>query len=203
MGNYYYTSHKEIVKRLSKKFKTIDFDTETIHDWCAEAENDILRDSDYFQKFVEIPLEIKSKRLVTLPCNIHSIIDVYFKGGTRPRFFHNGNNITLSTETDIDTLYIDYKGTPVDPNSGDVLIMRGHELFCEWTCIKNISLEKYLNGEIDGQRWSVIDEELYRAENIAVQDMRRMTRKDFEDMEIINGNMLPMIGQVPMFKNEL
>jgi len=200
---HYYTNHKEIVNRLSKKFKTINFNPDTVHDWCAEAENDILRDYDYFQKFVSIPLKIINKRLIELPCNVHSIIDVYYKGGNRPRYFNSGNNITLASDSKEKVLYVDYKGTPVDPNSGDVLIMRGHELFCEWTCVKNALLEKYLNGEVDGQRWAAIDEELYRAENVAVQDMRRFTRGSLEELEIINGNMLPMIGRVPMMKEEL
>lgn len=197
---HYYTNHHEIVKRLSRKFPNRDFDPNTVHDWCAEAENDILRDHDYFQKFVKIPLEIKNKTDIELPCNLHSIIDVYFEKGSRPVYFHSGNNLSLQKPTQNKFIYVDYKGTPVDPKNGDVLIMRGHELFCEMTCIKNSSWEDYLNGNIDGQRWSVIDEELYRSENVAVQDMRRLSRKDFEEMEIIFGNMLPMIGRIPMYK---
>lgn len=197
---HYYTNHHEIVNRLSKKFKTKDFNPVDVHDWCAEAENDILRDHDYFAKFIAIPLEIKGKRHISIPCNMHSIIDVYFKDQTRPVFFNSGNNIQLAKETDKKFAYIDYKGTPVDPDSGDVLILRGHELFCEWYCIKNLTLEDYLNGKIDGQRWDAIDEELYRGENIAVQDIRRMTRVDFENIEIVRGDALRQIGNVPMYK---
>jgi len=200
INTFKFTNHLEIVTRLSKKFKKKEFNPDTVHDWCAEAENDILREHEYFTKFIKIKLEIKNKINVKLPCNIHSVIDVYFEHGSRPAFHQNGALIYLKQPSNEEYLYIDYKGTPVDPITGDVLILRGHELFCEWSCIKNSHLEDYLNGDIDGQRWSVIDEEYERACNIATQDLRYYSRADFELMNIVNGNMLPMIGRVPQYK---
>jgi len=196
---FYYTSHHEIVQRLERAFKTKQFDPDDVHDWCAELENDILRESDYFVKFIKIPLTIVSERYITMPCNVHSIIDVYFENGTRPIFLRIGNRIQLIEATDNEFLYVDFKGTPVDEKTGDVLILRGHELACEWHCIKNAFREDYLNGKIDGQRWSVIDEEYERGINIATMDMRRMTKGDFNTMEEILGNKIPIIGRVPLY----
>lgn len=200
MNNYKYTSHKEILSRLAKKFKTREFDPDTIHDWCAEAENDILRDHDYFMKFIAIKLEVKNKRQATIPCNIHSLIDVYFENGFRPLFQQSGVNLILNNPTDQLYLYVDYKGTPVDHNTGDVLIMRGHEAFCEAYCIRNSFYEDYLNGKIDGQRWSVIDDEYERTCAMANQDMRNMTRVEHLIIQEIHGSMLPVIGRIPQYK---
>jgi hypothetical protein len=197
---FYYTNHHEIVNRLSKKFKNKDFNPDDVHDWCAELENDILREHDYFVKFLEIPLTIISGKYITIPCNVHSIIDIYFENKVRPRYTHIGNQIYLFVEVTDEFLYIDYKGTPVDLDTGDVMILRGHELACEWTCIKNIFTEDYLNGKIDGQRWSVISEEYEMSLNVATMDMRRMTKGDFQTMENILGNKIPIIGRVPLYK---
>lgn len=195
-----YTNHHEIVNRLSRKFKTKDFNPDDVHDWCAETENDILRENDYFVKFLKIPLTIVSSKYITMPCNIHSIIDIYFENGIRPKYAHIGNKIQLFKDVTDEFLYIDYKGTPVDATTGDVLILRGHELACEMSCVKNSFFEDYLNGKIDGQRWGVISEEYEMALNVATMDMRRMTKGDFQTMENILGNKIPIIGRVPLYQ---
>lgn len=199
-NGFYYTNHHEIVNRLSKKFKTKDFNADDVHDWCAELENDVLREHDYFVKFLEIPLTVIASRIVTIPCNVHSIIDVYHEGGSRPKYVHIGNQIHLNQETTNEFIYIDYKGTPIDEDTGDVLILRGHELACEAICVRNSYYEDYLNGKIDANRWVVIDEELERGVNIATMDMRRMTKDNFQTMENILGNKIPVIGRVPLYK---
>jgi hypothetical protein len=199
-NNSYYTNHFEILNRVSKKFKNEEFNSDEIHDWCAELENDILREHDYFIKFIKTPLKIIAKRYITLPCNIHSLIDVYTENSYRPKFMHIGSRIELFTESDDKFLYIDYKGTPINEDTGDVLILRGHELACEWHCIKNHFIEAYLNGKLDGQRWQVINDEYENSVAVATMDMRRMTKRDFNVMEALLGNKLAFIGRVPLYQ---
>lgn len=202
-NSHKFTSHHEIVSRLSKKFKSKEFDTDTVHDWCAEAENDILRMHEYFTKFVDIKLKVEHKISVILPCNVHSIIDIKSPSGQHLSFYDDGALITLKRPVDYAYVTVDYKGTPVDHKTGDVLILRGHELFCEWTCVKNSHLEDFLNGKMAGMIWQTIDEEYEKALNIAVSDLRYFSRADFSNMNKVNGDMLPVIGRVPQYKEGL
>lgn len=90
----------------------------------------------------------------------------------------------------------------IDCESGQPLILRTHIKACEAYCVKQGYYEKYLNNEINGQQWSVIDNAVTEGCNIALsQGIRFKDRQDLVNANVIRGNMISKIGRVSLFKD--
>ena len=101
-----------------------------------------------------------------------------------------------------DIVFTNYWGIPVDPQTGYPLIKKGHELACEAYCVWKLYTEDFLTNKIDANRWMYIVGEKDRELNAAQNGFRQWDRKDLERISMIKMNMLPRVGQIPLYNLE-
>lgn len=181
MDNYKYVRVDNIFQRLGQRLKGIELPFDDIVEWCAECEiNEIGQyqdwDINYDTHFTSTDI---TSRQVTLPTNcfyVKSCKSGITAGCRYLDFTVNGNYLTL--EEDITDFYIDYIAFPVDSVTGYLLIPRGHENACFWYCMKALKLADYLDGRLDQNRWSTIENEYQIAVEKAWSSSARISDND-------------------------
>jgi hypothetical protein len=91
------------------------------------------------------------------------------------------------------TLFIDYLGIAVDPETGFPEIKDGHEEACYWYCLTKLMLEDYLNKKIDENRWAFIQSQYGKYVQKAKSSFQYVSRDDMDKMAMIVCNMIPKI----------
>ena len=204
--NHLYTTHHNIAARLSRTIKTKNFNEDDIIEWCQEVETDILQQVDLMYNFLEVELTVTNYKAF-LPCNIYKIMDVYTtpdQRSSRIPYIDLGSYISFDTNQTLSSIYIDYKGMPVDLDSGLPLIIRGHEMACEAYCIWKIYTEDILNDKISIDSKNRIesrkDSELAAcfSTSYRFKDRARMNNE-----MIIMGNWVPRLANLKLSKNDI
>lgn len=193
-----------ILANLSRTFKRVNWDINDIREWCMQLETEMIADVDSMWTFVDIKLKVTNKQ-APLPCNVHRILDVYTNPNdptSKVSYFNSGAYLNFNSDFTGDYIYITYYGTTIDVESGEPLILRTHIKACEAYCVQQKYLEKYLNNEINGQQWSVIDQRVTEGCNIAItQGVRFKDRQDLVNLNVIKGNMVTRIGVTNLYKD--
>jgi hypothetical protein len=181
MDNLKYVRIDNIYQRLTQRLKGREIPFEDIVEWCADCElNHIGQYTDWFWmpdvEFKKSDGGIINQQIV-VPTDCWYIKSV--KGYNNSRyvnFYTNGNFITL--EDDLDSVWIDYYAFPTDSVTGYLIIPRGHEEACFWYCLKALSLQEYMDGRLDQNRWNVIENEFEQAVVKAVAASSRISTND-------------------------
>ena len=202
--NSKFVSTNIILAKLSRNHKRVNWDNQDVLEWCMQMETEMLADVDSMCEYIDIKLKVTNKQ-APVPCNMHRILDVYTDPNdpkSKVSYFNNGAYLNFDSDYSLDYIYISYYGTTLDLQTGEPLILRTHIKACEAYCVQQAYYEKYLNNEINGQQWSVIDQRVTEGCNIAIsQGVRFKDRKDLMNMNVIRGNMISKIGLVTLYKN--
>ena len=204
INNQRYVSPMDIYAKLSRKHKTKDFSYDDIVEWCAEEETDYIGDVDGMYKYLQVKLVV-SNYMAKLPCNIYRVLDVYTTLGdsnSREPYNHSGAYINFNSDYLLDYVYIDYYGTPIDEETGEPLILKGHEQACEAFCVYNVYYEDFLTGKLNGNAWGFIVDEWRAKTDASTGGFRHYDRQKLNDMNIILGNMVPKIGNLKLYGME-
>jgi len=193
-----------ILANLARNFKKINWDANDVLEWCMQLETDMLADVDSMSLFIDIKLPVNNTQ-ARIPCNKHRILDVYTDSGnpsSKIPYYDNGAYLNFDSNFTNKYVYITYYGTMIDIESGQPLILRTHIKACEAYCVQQVYYPKYLDNEINGQQWSVIDQRVTEGCNIAIsQGIRFKDRQDLMNMNTIRGNMISKIGLVTLYKD--
>lgn len=204
--NSKFVSTDIVLANLGRNFKKINWDPMDVLEWCMQMETEMLADVDSMMEFIDIKLKVTNKQ-APLPCNVHRILDVYKTPGnpkSKVSYFNKGAYLNFNSDFDSDYIYINYYGTTIDIESGSPLILRTHIKACEAYCVQQAYLERYLNNEINGQQWSVIDQRVTEGCNIALsQGIRFKDRQDLTNLNVIKGNMITKIGLTTLYNQGL
>jgi len=163
-----------VYQRLTKIIKNKEIPFLDVVDWCSECELEeigIVRD---YYLFEDVELTIADLQ-AELPSNCARIIAV--KRNHEPvTFYDNGNY--LNFKQNYTNVYIDYYGIPVDSDSGYPLIIRGHEDACMKYCLKMLFYGDFIAGDIDYNRWMVINSDYENALSLVPSKSDRTTKND-------------------------
>lgn len=172
------------------------------------CETRFIKDVDTMIEFESIPLVVEHGQAL-LPCNVWRILDVYknhleildyksngaylydFKWKGRPRHYREG-----------EVIFINYRGINIDPDTGECLIVKGHEESCKLYC----KLQMYEDDRNMGRfpkdvyaQW----EELFSGMFVAARsNYQHKDRKKIDNLTIIRGNMVPKIGSMVLHNQQ-
>jgi len=207
-NNKKYTSYLDIWARISRVHTLKNPSKNEIIEWCAEVEHDVLEDIEGFHPYKKVPVPVVNLQAL-LPCNVYRLLDVFVGNDRRIPYEDNGDFIAFDSlqtysknDKGQDIVFINYWGIPVDPETGYPLIKKGHELACEAYCVWKLYTEDFMTGKIDANRWMYLVGEKDRELNAAQNGFRQWDRKDLERISMIKMNMLPRIGQIPLYNLE-
>lgn len=198
--NNKYIDHRVIMGNLMSLFKQKDFNEPDIINWCQEVETRDIGDVDNMVKFVQVPLKVDNFVSADLPCNIYRILDVFNANETPIPFTtsQNGSKLIFRKELNLTGVYINYVGMPVSED-GTPLIVRGHENACLYKCITNAFMEDFALGKISQGAYALWEQKATGYILEASSNRRHYTREDWNNLNIIQGNLIPKIGGLSLY----
>jgi len=208
ISSVYFTSPEIIQNKLVRRYRKIkEFHIDDIVEWCGDVETNYINDVDLMVRFKNVPLTVTNGN-VLLPCNIHRIIDVYTEGDRIIDFKLNSSGAYMTdlkyhdsfdSEFDETTIYLNYVGIPVDPETGYVLIAKGHEIACETFCLMRAFEEDVAMGKFNMNFWARWEAQFPgQIINALSNPFRHKTQQHLKDLETIRFNALPRIGKVEL-----
>jgi len=112
-----------------------------------------------------------------------------------------GSFISLDPDKSYTSVYIDYKGIPVDLDTGVPLIVRGHEDACVAYCIWAMYLEDMYDDKLSVDAKNRIekrkDDAILAAKS---KKYRYLDREDVNKLERIKFNMIPQPAGFKLIK---
>jgi hypothetical protein len=155
---------------------------------------------------LEVPLAVV-KGQALLPCNVHRILDVYYKYqnleygiSSTGAYLVNIKYKDSRKEFDEDYVYINYVGTPIDETTGYPLIVKGHENACETFCKLRTFEEDMVLGKFSPQLWQAWDRKFsFQIQNAAYAVYRHKTRSYAQELLNIRANAIPQIGRLTLY----
>jgi hypothetical protein len=206
--NYKYAKFSEILNRVTSRLKGFDKQVgeAEILEWCMQVETEYCPNVDNMYIYTQVPLKVIND--VTIPpCNVWRISDVYdMKGGMhghRVPYNDIGSRLVFSPAEHVTKVYIDYYGTPVDLETGEPLIQRGHEIACEWFCLYNIFFLDFGTGKINATFWHEIsvnkEHEILACQSASV---RFKTRDQLNQEQRIDFDSLPEPARLWLLRDE-
>ncbi len=195
-----YTTHLNIMSRLSRVHKHKEVNDIDIMEWCAECCIEYIQDSSYYVQHNVVKLDVHNNT-VNVPCYLHRILDLYYDP-KRPdsvvKYIHNGAWLHLEEGYSRDYVYINFWGLPISEQEQVPLILKGHEQACMAFCVQNLYYEDFLQGKIDGQRWGFIVEDFNAKLSTSRSGMKYIDNEDLREENMIQGNMITDItGRKP------
>lgn len=200
--NHKYVDHLVILSNLQRLFKNKEFYEPDVINWCQEVETRDICDVDNMVRFVEVPLKVDNYNSIELPCNIYKIDDLFLSNGVRVPFTtsQNGSKLIVRDELTLVSVYINYIGTPVD-EQGTPLIVRGHENACVYKCLTNGFMEEFAMGTVNQNAYMMWEQKATNYIRDARNGLRHKTRGDWNNLNIIQGNLVPKIGRLALYQN--
>ena len=152
-----------MIPRVARRVKGFGVDVAEVDvlEWCMQVENELCPNVDNMYIYTRVPLKVISDT-AKLPCNIYRISDIYtahssHDHGSRVPFTDLGSIVTFNPKLKVQHPYIDYWGSPIDLDTGDPLLQRGHENACEWYCTYNLLFNEAGTGRINANFFSRVE----------------------------------------------
>lgn len=192
-----YTSVKEIAAKISRNYKSLDYNLYDVVEWCGECEKHI-GEYKYFLEYEKVKIPVENC-IAVLPCNIIRLINVTGAGCKELNYYRDANLLKFSS--DKFDIFIDYLGMPVD-EEGFPLIMLGHEEACYYYCLKRLMEPDFIMGKMNIASWQYImgQYEIYvtKAKNSA----QHLSKRDMDKINMIKYNVIKNVrtSQMNNFK---
>lgn len=203
--NNLYVTHKVILAALARVHKKKNWQEAEIMEWCQECLNQIVMDVETMVKYVEIGLSVPrtgpEKNMVYTPCNVFRLLDVYDASGNRIDYSYSGSHIVLPSTNTLSTIYINYIGTPINEN-GIPLIPKSQIMACETYCKVKGFEEDVAYGLFNAQIWNLWDQKVSNMILAGKNDWRFKDRHQIDRLNIIHGNLVPVIGSIKLVHKE-
>ena len=156
-NNYKYARYSEILNRVTSRLKGFDkvVGEAEILEWCMQVETEFCPNVDNMFIYTGVPLKVVNGRTKP-PCNLYRVSDIYTHHsdhGHRIPFNDIGSYFIFDPHNHPKEVFIDYWGTPIDMETGEPLIQRGHEDACEWYCVYNAFFSDAGTGKITSDFW--------------------------------------------------
>lgn len=199
IDNQKFTTHHNILSRISMKYKSKEFNPDDVMEWCQMVETEYICDIDTMIKFLNVKLPVVGGKAM-LPCNVYRVVNVFTDPNVRHSTIQNYNNgayLFFNSNFKGDFVYINYIGTNID-ETGIPLIVKGHEQACE-TFVKMSAFEEdAVTGKFPAQIWSMWNQQFSGQCEAAKSDFRHYQDIKLEKMDMIKMNFIPRVGNKPL-----
>ena len=148
-----------------------------------------------------VDFDSNGEPIVFLPCNVFRVLDVYkdshrmleykTNGAYMYDFSHNGHKEKLREG---EPIYINYRGTNIDADTGEILIVKGHEEACKTFCKIQMFEEDAALGSFDKNMWLLWKTEFANQSQAAKYNYQHKSRLKIDNLNKIRGNMIVQIG---------
>lgn len=199
--NAKYTTHLEIMNRVSRVIKNKELNPADFVEWCQQVETELIMDRDGFYFIIEHELEVSkigSQWQCVLPANVFVVKDVYSSSNNPDSRMNPTNTGThLIFEKKPRKVLINYYGMPFQEEEPYYpLILKGHEMACEAYCKVQLFEEDFLMGNMQSQAFGMLQANMNN-ELIAatVDNERHKTVDDQDKIQIIRSNLIPNYGR--------
>lgn len=190
-----YTTFKEIYTRVSSVIKGKFINPADVLNWAVECEVEWIMDFPAFIPYYEVRLDVRDKQ-ARVPAYCQRILDVYKNPddqSSHVKYYHQGVYINLNSDYELDYIYINFIGIPIDPETDTPLIRRGHEEACVQHILCKLYYEDYLNGKISPQIYAREESKRDLYVRAAQSDISAFSRRELMEIAAINLNMIPYI----------
>ena len=186
-----------MIPRVARRVKGfgVDVAEADILEWCMQVENELCPNVDNMYIYTRVPLKVINNT-AKLPCNIYRISDIYATHsdhghGGRVPFTDLGSMVAFNPHLKVHHPYIDYWGSPIDLDTGEALLQRGHETACEWYCTYNLLFNEWGAGRVNANFFSEVkankENEIQAAQCYSVHfktrgDLNQEQRITFDEM---------------------
>lgn len=205
MNNQKFVSCDVIAYELGQLYKSKNWEIGNIRTWCAEVETRYIKDIETMTEFEEIDLTVdldsNDNPQVLLPCNIFRILDIYENSEVNLEYKTNGAyaydfkwNDIAQTYEDGDVLYINYRGVNIDETTGEILIVKGHEIACKTWCKIQMFEEDAAFGKFDKNLIEVWKNDFSGQCIAARHNYQHKSRERINNLNIIRGNQIVQIA---------
>jgi hypothetical protein len=194
-----------IFNLVAMKYRRKVFYEDNFLTWCARVETEVIPDVDLMTPFEDIPIEV-TNNMLQLPCNLFKLEDVY-DDNEEMLSYYNNNGFYLYNMKDKSgnpiaegsTIHLNYEGTNIDLKTGTPLCAKGHEFICETFCKLQAFEEDVSLKNFSSELYGLWLNSLSGLVAAAKQDIyQHKTRQDNDRITVIKGNMIPMIGNLPL-----
>jgi hypothetical protein len=205
MNNQKYVSVDVIAYELGQLYRSKNWEIGNIRTWCAEVETRYIKDIETMTSYKEIDLTVNfdanGKPQVLLPCNVFRNLDIYENSSINLEFDTNGsyaynfkwNGITQTYNVG-DFLYINYEGVNIDEATGEILVVKGHEIACKTWCKIQMFEEDSALGKFDKNLVEVWKNDFSGQCIAARHNYQHKSRQRIDNLNIIRGNMVTNIA---------
>ena len=199
-NNNLYIGLDGIMSVIAQRYKSVNLSRSEVLEWAMYAQIHELGLSEKFFYFKDIELTLEDSsntnyKQAKQPKNIHRLLDIYDSSGNRIAYRSDGEYFYF--DSSVTEAYIKYYGVPSDEN-GEPLFIKGHEVALAYYCLKNYFEEKFMLGELDGQRFVFINERWLEEQQKARTMLGKKSRAELEEMIQIVANVVPKLGYVPL-----
>lgn len=195
-----YTSANEVYHKIARLFPGENISEDDVFEWCMDAEINYIKDGDLSAKFIGVPLTIdKTLNMGALPCNVIRVIEVYDKSEKNVEYqITAANHIKLKDKAS--EVYITYLGVSVDDN-GIPAILSSHVNALVTFCKMQMLEPKLLMGKASPNLVMKYEQQFSGQITAIKQSATNKDKKHYDDVNIIQWNMIRKVGQGRLFKN--
>jgi hypothetical protein len=204
MNNKYFTAEK-IFARLAKVYKSKMQGTDigTIIEWCAEIELEVLGNWQQFVRYDKYEITVVDGKAL-LPCNIYRLLDVVDGSEIRMMNYHNNGAYLSFSEyddnvpSDGSSIYINFLGIAIDPETGYPLLLRGHEQALYWGCAVKLHEEEFSQGKLNAQSFNRMVDMYEVSLRSADTGFRHFSKNDAKEYMAVILNAIQQPNRLPL-----
>jgi hypothetical protein len=208
IDNSKYIGPEVIAYELSLSNKNKEWDLNTVRTWCMNCETRYIKDVDTMIEFEQIPLRYEHEQ-VLLPCNVFRILDVYRNHYEILDYKNNGAFLYDFKWKGIHrhypegtAIFINYRGINIDHETGECLIVKGHEEACKLYCKLQMYEDDRNMGRFPKDIYAQWEEQFSGMYMAARSNYQHKDRKKIDNLTIIRGNMVPKIGSLVLHNQQ-
>lgn len=200
MDNTKYFTAELIYNRVSTKYKdkVKQFNLRNFIEWCATVELEYMGSFEQFKNCNGYEIEVKNNR-AKLPCNIYRLVDVM--DGDERIYNYRNNGVYLFFDNknygDGKKITINYSGIPIDEKTKMPLLLRGHEIACEYFCIHSMYEADYMEGKVADRFMERIAKRFDDAVDAARSSHRHVPADEAHKMIAAMANIIPNPNRIP------
>ena len=190
-----YTTFKEIYARVASVIKTKPINPADVLEWAIECETEWIEDFPALVPYYKAKFDIRDKQ-ARIPPYCVRILDVYKDPDNHKshvNFYDNGSYIVLDSNYDLEYVYVNIMGIPIDPETETPLILKGHEEACVQHVLVKLFYEDFLMGKISPTAYGEMKEERNLQVRAAQGNYKNYSRKELMEINMIHMNMIPYI----------
>ena len=200
--SHLYVTYHTIYADVTRIYQHMNFDEGDVEIWCNDLVLRYIKDVTTMATYEAVECEVNQDTgIVSLPCNIFRILDVYDSSGyvEYNKDGLDGFFLRLTGTSFPSIIYLNYKGIPMN-SEGEFLLAKGYEPAAETMCVYNMIKRKMGTPEFDRGLYADLGQQLsYQIQAARADVFKFIDRADLHKSLLIMYNAIPKVGYQKLF----